>query len=66
MYAPVIFYYVNEFTSQKGGVLIKSRNSVLKMTWCAFGGIFQKNLAAYQMITETLSHKFNPYFILTG
>ena len=32
-------FLLNEFTSQKGGVLIKSAN---KMTWCAHGGTFKK------------------------
>jgi hypothetical protein len=32
-------FYLNEFTSQKGGILIKSTNSVIKMTWCVHGGI---------------------------
>ena len=26
-------FLLNEFTSQKGGILIKSTNSVIKMTW---------------------------------
>ena len=56
-----------EFTSKKGGVMIKSINLVITMTWCAHGGISKKNLVSYlHMIDETLSHKFHPYSILTG
>ena len=36
-------FLINEFTSQKGGILIKSTNSVIKMTWCAHGGISKNN-----------------------
>jgi hypothetical protein len=36
-------FQLNEFTSEKAGVLIRSTNSVIKMTWCAHGGISKKN-----------------------
>jgi hypothetical protein len=54
-------------TYLKGGVLIKSTNSEIEMTWCADGGISQKNLLTYlHMLNETLSHKCHPYSILIG
>ena len=60
-------FLLDEFTSQKGGVLIKSTSSVIKIAWCGHGVISKKILVAYlRMIIETLSHKFHPYSILTG
>ena len=54
-----IFYKMN-LSHRKGGVLIKSTNSVTKMTWFAHGGISKKTLVAYlHMINETLSHRFH-------
>ena len=60
-------FLLNGFTSKKGGVLIKSTNSVIKMTWLSHGGIF-KNIFSRLLFTihfrpEML--KFHPCSILT-
>jgi hypothetical protein len=53
------------FTSQKGVFLHQMTNSVSKMAIFPHGGISKKFYVMYtEMVNETLSQKFHPYFIL--
>ena len=49
---------------KSGRFVLKSANSVMKMTHFAHGGISIKNFVMYvHILYETLSHKFHPYCV---
>ena len=52
-------FLLNEFPSWKGGVLIKSTNSVIKMTWCANGGISKKKSCGISTFKPQISSIFH-------